>query len=424
MKILHISTSDLGGAGIAAIRFHEALLKQNVDSNILFLDCINYHRPNTYIFNRKLQKQLRIPQLPELTLKNYLFEKIFHKFSTENERIKKQIRVNQLEDQKLAIDAQTKFEVFSKPTSLHNILENEAYLNADIIHLHWVSGFLDYETFFKQNKKPVFWSLHDENVLLGAFHFKLDSDRNIDEYGVIDQQYTQIKQDSILNANSSITFISGADWILEKLRNHNLSKLNREKVFYPIDKSLYRYIDKITAKSILNLPEDKPIVLFAAGNILNFRKGFDLLLPLISDTDFSGVHFLVMGVLKTYLDLPNVTLLGKISDELLMPIIYASADYYILPSRAEGFSYGMSEALCCGTPVVAFDVADHKLFLESNNLGVVADSVNSESLKNALMKCLTGQINFDSKHVADKAIEFFDSEKVAKKLMSLYKIVD
>ena len=363
MKILHISTSDLGGAGVATIRFHEALLKENINSSILFLECSKYRGPNTYVFQKKARNEIKLPSYPTLTFKNYLLEKFFQKFTKDREFILIELNKRKQADNKIEIDSQTKFEVFSSPTSFYNILESDVYQNADIIHLHWVSGFIDFESFFKNNRKPVFWSLHDEYPLLGAFHFKLDSERNKIEYGQIDQAYAKIKQDSILNSASTITFVSGADWLMIELSNHVFSTLNRVKVNYSVDKTLYRYIDKNSAKSLLNLPNDKPTILFAAGNVLNYRKGFDLLLPLIEDYDFSDVHFMVMGDFKNKIENTNVTLLGKISDELLMPIIYAAADFYVLPSRAEGFSYGMSEALCCGTPVIAFDVADHKSFL-------------------------------------------------------------
>src|SRR5438045_2142410 len=37
MKILHICTYDIGGAGIAAIRLHKRLLSQGIESKILVL---------------------------------------------------------------------------------------------------------------------------------------------------------------------------------------------------------------------------------------------------------------------------------------------------------------------------------------------------------------------------------------------------
>lgn len=35
MKIVHILSADSGGAGLAALRLHQALLASNIDSDIL-----------------------------------------------------------------------------------------------------------------------------------------------------------------------------------------------------------------------------------------------------------------------------------------------------------------------------------------------------------------------------------------------------
>jgi hypothetical protein len=39
MKVLHISTSDGGGAGKAALRLHEGLLLGGIDSKMLVQSC-------------------------------------------------------------------------------------------------------------------------------------------------------------------------------------------------------------------------------------------------------------------------------------------------------------------------------------------------------------------------------------------------
>lgn len=39
---------------------------------------------------------------------------------------------------------------FSFPTTTWDIMKHPIVKEADIIHLHWVAGFLDYNSFFKQ----------------------------------------------------------------------------------------------------------------------------------------------------------------------------------------------------------------------------------------------------------------------------------
>ena len=53
MKILHISTNDNGGAANAAIRIHESVLAQGLDSSILFLNRSRYFGEFSHVFNSK-----------------------------------------------------------------------------------------------------------------------------------------------------------------------------------------------------------------------------------------------------------------------------------------------------------------------------------------------------------------------------------
>jgi glycosyltransferase involved in cell wall biosynthesis len=55
-------------------------------------------------------------------------------------------------------------------------------------------------------------------------------------------------------------------------------------------------------------------------------------------------------------ELPNVTLTGRVSDEHLAAI-YSGAHALVFPSYDEGFGLPGVEALACGTPVVACEVA-------------------------------------------------------------------
>src|SRR5690606_32821939 len=68
------------------------------------------------------------------------------------------------------------YEGYSIPTTKYNLFSHPAVQRADIIHLHWVSRFLNY-SFFKDINKPVIWTLHDMNPFLGGFHYLNDANR-------------------------------------------------------------------------------------------------------------------------------------------------------------------------------------------------------------------------------------------------------
>lgn len=421
MRVLHISTNDIGGAANAAIRVHESVLAQGVDSSILFLNRSRYFGPFSHVFNSTINNhKLIAPDKPSLTLKNYLRERFFSYYSKKELCIKKQINKKKEFDLQIQIDSKSLFEVYSEPTSEYDITESELYLNADIIHIHWSSGFLNIESFFAKNTKPVVWSMYDEYPILGAFHYQGDEDRSRFKYGELDESYKLIKKRSV-NIAKKIVVLTGSDWLTNKALNSEIFKDRRvEKVYYPINSKIYRFINKESAKSMLNLDPTKKVFLFASSFIQNHRKGFDLLLPIIESNKFKGSIFLVMGTVNELIDKKNVVLLGKVSDELLMPIIYAASDYFVLPSREENFSYTMMESLCCGTPCLAFNVGDHKNFLVDNKFGAISDTIDTAGLEKILEKAMSNEFNFNPVEIAKKSILFFDSKIIGEKLKHLY----
>ena len=58
--------------------------------------------------------------------------------------------------------------------------------------------------------------------------------------------------------------------------------------------------------------------------------------------------------------------LGHLHDDIALTLAYSAADVMIVPSIQESFGQTASEALACGTPVVAFnatglmDIVDHQ----------------------------------------------------------------
>ena len=54
MRILHVNTATFGGAAIAAIRIHKALIDQGIDSHFLSLTTSSKYIPNHHIFEGKV----------------------------------------------------------------------------------------------------------------------------------------------------------------------------------------------------------------------------------------------------------------------------------------------------------------------------------------------------------------------------------
>ena len=195
MKVVHISTSKHGGAGIAAFRIHEALNKfGEIDSYFLQRtendDIVN----NTYQIKAETKKE------------NFL------------SKVKRRLnRTNDLEyrNKRNEINKSRNFEIATFPESSFRIEDHPLIKDADIIHLHWVADFLNYPTFFKRIKKPIVWTLHDMNPFQGLFHYKNDEINNEETLGDFDKKILKEKIKSI-HKNKNINIITLCNWMHEE----------------------------------------------------------------------------------------------------------------------------------------------------------------------------------------------------------------
>ena len=134
-------------------------------------------------------------------------------------------------------------------------------------------------------------------------------------------------------------------------------------VWYPLDATHFRPLDKTACCRQLDLPEDKPTGLFVGS--VHPQKGFPTVRMLINA--FPQVQWVLAlrgEVPKDLQSLSAVKIFQNASYEQL-PILYNAADFSLCPSRYEPFGYVVAEALACGTPVIATPGGASRLFLRN-----------------------------------------------------------
>jgi glycosyltransferase involved in cell wall biosynthesis len=421
MNILHISTSDFGGAGMAAIRLHHALLKNGIESSFLSLTQNKNDIKNSFFYDAQINKINQAPAYPQLNLSNYFKERFFHTFDKQLLDFKKQKAIEDEHYKQILEDRlSNKFELFSSPCSKYDITETTAYKNSDIIHLHWVADFLDYPSFFAKNTKPVVWTLHDENPFRGGFHYEADEIGNKNDYGELDIQYKKVKLDSIIHAQK-LTVISPSNWLAHNAKSSKaFNKYNVTTIANTLDTRLFSPKNKSFCREYLSLPVDKTIFLFASQSTSNKRKGFDLLESLLNKNEFNNAHFIILGDNKHNKQDQRFHFLGHIGDELLLPLIYSAADAFILPSREDNLPNTMLESLCCGTPVISFSVGGMKEELETGVNGILCGDISEENLKQGILDFINGRYHFNNQKISEQAHLKYAEEHIAKMYMDVY----
>jgi glycosyltransferase involved in cell wall biosynthesis len=438
MRILHVNTSTKGGAGIACLRLHEALLNSGLDSKVLALTNLN---SDSFVksFRPTQKSSAKIPQ----TIAQRLNDKL-HRLAVELWLSKPRppdadpARVER-ERRKAFIASRPKgLDWFSYPDTGLDITESDEYQWADIIHLHWVADFLDWESFFLKNTKPLVWTLHDQNPFLGGQHYaerflginsigepqpRMLSSSEIDE----ETRVKTRKQLAVVNA-SDIHVVSPSSWLYnEAKKSELLGRFTHYRIPNHFPASVFKPWDKSFCRSILGIPDERMVILFVADSIEVGRKGFPFLQRAISYLDEdSTIRPLLCSVgrqtsIASSLDRIE---LGHVTDERLMAMIYASADVFLIPSLEDNLPNTMIESILCGTPVIGFPsggIVD--AIGEQFENGYICDEVSAISLKNALLKFLNNPLIFNRMSIASFAASRYSGYAVTSRYSDLYRSI-
>ena len=151
MKIVHLSTTDIsGGAALATYRLHRGLQRAG-------------HESSMFVATRGSQDSSVIPFAPPTGLAL---------------RARRRLR-RMLIDHDFAKYRQSRpagYEPFSDDRSPYGATIVPQLPPCDVINLHWIAGFVDYQGLFDTlpRRTPIVWLLHDMNALTGGCHYDDD----------------------------------------------------------------------------------------------------------------------------------------------------------------------------------------------------------------------------------------------------------
>ena len=166
-----------------------------------------------------------------------------------------------------------------------------------------------------------------------------------------------------------------------------------------VDAERFRPLDRVEARGRLGIPLDEESLLYVGR--LDAIKGADVLLRALGlmaerprlrlrivggevDTDYAAR---LRGLASELGVADRVTWVGLVSnDELAWH--YAAADMLVVPSHSESFSIVATEAMACGTPVVASNVPGPASFIEDGVSGRLVTPGDAPTLASAITELL------------------------------------
>ena len=148
MRIVHLNTYDVrGGAARSAYRIHKGLQRAGHHSTMLVKE--------------------QTGSDPSVTL--------FHSPEDPLTRLRRRMRREAItrDFRRYQHSRPQGYEPFSDERTLFGATLVDQLPACDVVNLHWIAGFLDYEAFFSRvtQSTPVVWTLHDMNAFTGGCHY-------------------------------------------------------------------------------------------------------------------------------------------------------------------------------------------------------------------------------------------------------------
>ncbi len=409
-NILILSSYDVGGASIAAIRFHQALLKSGANSRLLTL-----HKSRN-----------DIPEHYQYQVTGGILEKVWLKLRQRSEHRRKiSLRVP---------DNESLSGKFSIPVASYQVHDSPHWKWADIVNLHWVNEWISAEVLVAYAKeKPLIWTLHDEHLFTGGCHYS-ESCRGFESDCsqcplLVNSSQPDIANHS-LNAKlhafqqfpPNLKIVAPSEWMVKKAeRSSLLNQFEGKRIFNSLDKEIFLPVPQDVCREVLGISREKTVLLSVTQSLDDERKGYRILkealntegLPedwILCTVGKSDEGFSVSGIEHKHL--------GSIQDQRLMAIIYNAASVFVHPATEDNLPNVVAESLMCGIPVAGFSIGGMPEMVRKEN-GYLANNVSPASLLEAIKNALTLS---PQKHlISEAAAEQFSPERQVREFMTLVK---
>jgi glycosyltransferase involved in cell wall biosynthesis len=402
MKVLHFTSKLQNGAGIAAVRLHEALLQDGFESVI----CFGNGGPETQAVKRVFQRT------------GFLGDAVTRVLTGLQARVQKE--EGYVNNPRWWVKA-------------HHLPEV-----CDVVHIHSLFRWVDLSSVFSviPPHVPIVWTLHDFEPITGGCIYPggcagLETSCNKcpqlrPGFSWITRRNHRIKQ--ALFRKRHINFVCNSRWTMEEASRASLLSLAASTcmINHGLDIEAYRPVDKETAKKALGLETELPVIGFASTDLSEKRKGFGVLQAALGRLGASKAMLLSFGGGQANSGLPNHVHLGPVYNVDLQRLFYSAIDIFVTPSLVETFGNTAMEAMACGTPVVGYATSGLKDVVASGVTGLLQEPVGCETAIWQALDLLVGnrEARIQMGVAARRRVEErFDVKIMAKRYQELYQTI-
>lgn len=418
IRVLSVCTSAVsGGAARAAFRIHQGVNALDCDSTMFVKD-------NGSVKNKVLSLQDFIPHDAIYKAYDWTLNKCKNKW--QHYQWGKYPQRDKI------------FMSDLRSTSLHGALQK---IDFDVLHLHWIN-----QRFFpllelQKQDKPIVWTLHDSWPFCGICHYFFECENYKRQCGSCPFLHSDDKDDlshriwgkkKKLYEGLDLHIVSPSRWLADCARQSSLfGGFPVSVIPNCLDVDAFRPLEEheISPRWKSLTKSDKPLLLFGAVNATtDVVKGYKHLLNALEILEKQGhandFELIVFGADKPLEGMPTsipIHYVGYVSDTNELVSLYNLASVMVVPSLTEVFGQTASEAMACGTPVVAFRCTGIQDVVCEDG-GYLVEPYSAEDLAHGIEWVLEHNRNGEMcAQVRKSAVDRFNIPVVAKQYVELYK---
>lgn len=296
----------------------------------------------------------------------------------------------------------------------------------DVVHLHWVQGGFLPLTFLAKFTCPIVWTFHDQWPFSGICHYPPEK--------ALEGRLKKWDDWCLAKKKSHYPFdrihvVAPSEWMRTAAQASELfSNLPVSVLPNPIDTTVFKPLCKKTARASLGLPEELPLLLFAAeAGTRDPRKGFRYLEEACRALASEGLAFglVAFGHESDAPIIPGVKTfgLGWLKDDSSLVKAYSAVDLLVLPSLMDNLPNTAVEAHACGLPVIGFRTGGIPEIVADEESGFICPPKDAEVLAEGIRRWLAKDFPRESyrKAARERAVKIFSAESRIPDFMDLYR---
>jgi glycosyltransferase involved in cell wall biosynthesis len=391
MRVLHLSTTLRGGAGIAATRLNQSLQSIGIESHVHCLTAEKeYTNTSIEVIHRSFADEFRSKSL------TYIQSKVFSRSNTP---------LSSLSIESIDYKEIEKFD-------------------PDIINVHSMYNLLNHNSLLRLSNLgyPLVLTLHDQRPFTGGCHYSGGCDAFLKSCKECPQatsvgmhlvESVHRAQYTALEKISNLTVVSPSHWLAARSKESKiLGKFPTLVINNPIPNANYSNIDLSQSNKIG----------FIASDLNNPLKNLSSLLLALQKMDSSAKDLEIVligkGEIQTKFENIKIVKLQSLEQSQIAEVI-STLHLLVVPSLEDNSPNVIGEALISGTQVIGANIGGIPELLDYDKK-FLFDPLDIDEISRTISRNL---VKYDRKDVKNCAEKRFSFNVIAKKYVELYKSV-